>query len=85
MFSYSCFATSFEDPNYLIFEDLTEDGFENVNRRTGLDFEHYKHVLSKIAVYHAATAALLKQVNNELMLSLPKFYSKSEQESCKWA
>ena len=66
--SHSCFASSSIEPAYLVFEDLKDSGYENVNRRTGLDFKHYQHVFSKLAAYHAATAMLLKQVTRFLII-----------------
>lgn len=45
-----------------MFEDLLESGYANVNRRTGLDVDHFKHLLTKAAKWHATTAVLLSEV-----------------------
>ncbi|XP_037043490.1 uncharacterized protein LOC119079604 [Bradysia coprophila] len=55
-----CYASSRENA-YLIFEDLTDRGFRNVDRRIGLDISHCKLVLSTLAKYHAATAVLVEK------------------------
>lgn len=47
-----------------MFEDLSQKDYTNVNRRTGLDVEHYKYLLSKAAKWHAATAFLAEQVGS---------------------
>lgn len=41
-----------------MFEDLSLYGFKNVNKSVGLDYEHLKLTMTKIAYYHAATAYL---------------------------
>lgn len=38
-------------------------GYANVDRRSGLDLEHFKHVLIKAAKWHAATAVLVNEVS----------------------
>lgn len=50
--------------SYLVFEDLSVSGYSNVNRRAGLDVDHFKHVLVKAAKWHAATAVLVHEVYN---------------------
>lgn len=40
----------------LILEDLRPKGFKNFDRRLGLDLEHTKAVLKKLAQFHAASA-----------------------------
>ena len=62
-----CFASNSGDFFYLILEDLTESGYRNYDRRSGLDFGHFKDVFSKLAKYHAATAVLLKNVSVHLI------------------
>ncbi|KAM7362730.1 uncharacterized protein ACRADG_013298 [Cochliomyia hominivorax] len=44
------------DDDVLILEDLRLKGFENFNRHLGLDLEHTKAVLKKLAQFHAASA-----------------------------
>ncbi len=61
--SFRCYAANREKP-YLIFEDLCDKGFKNVNRRTGLDVSHYRLVLNIVAKYHAATAVLVEKVSS---------------------
>lgn len=51
-----------EEPSYLVFEDLAASGYANLDRRTGLDVEHFKHLVTKAAKWHAATAVLLNEV-----------------------
>lgn len=54
-----CYATDkITRPRYLIFEDLKERGFVNVDRKIGLDFDHMTMVMQKLAKWHAATAYL---------------------------
>lgn len=40
----------------LLLEDLSQRGFSNEDRRKGLDMEHTKCVLQKLAQFHAASA-----------------------------
>lgn len=47
-----------EKLNYLIFEDLMGEGFETIDRRRGLDYDHLKLTMSSLAKWHAATAHL---------------------------
>lgn len=58
---YSCFDCS-DNPIYMIFEDLTHSRYKNVDREFGLDFEHLKIVISKLAQWHASTAVLMDKV-----------------------
>lgn len=46
------------NPNYIILEDLKVKNFKNSPRQTGLDLDHSKAVLDKIAQFHAASACL---------------------------
>lgn len=50
------------DLSYLVFEDLTVNGYKNVNRTLGLDYDHLKLVLCKLAKWHAASAILVEEV-----------------------
>lgn len=52
--------------SYLVFEDLTLAGYGNVDRRIGLDVEHFEKVLEKLAKWHAATAVLVNEVYNKV-------------------
>ncbi|XP_067633520.1 uncharacterized protein [Eurosta solidaginis] len=42
--------------NYILMEDLQLKGFENLERRDGLDVMHTKAALAKLAQWHAASA-----------------------------
>uniref|UniRef100_T1PAV2 Ecdysteroid kinase n=1 Tax=Musca domestica TaxID=7370 RepID=T1PAV2_MUSDO len=44
------------DQSYILLENLKEKGFRNANRLDGLDMEHTKCVLEKMAQWHAASA-----------------------------
>lgn len=44
------------DESYVLLEDLKCRGFKNANRLEGLDINHTKHVLKKLAQWHAASA-----------------------------
>ena len=59
----SCIDADVNAP-YIVFEDLAVLGYKNVDRRLGLDFDHYKSVLSKMARWHAATAVLVNKVSS---------------------
>lgn len=48
------FSKSIEH-NYLLMENLQTIGFEMADRRQGLDLEHTKAVLRKLAQWHAAS------------------------------
>ncbi|XP_061399285.1 uncharacterized protein LOC133334992, partial [Musca vetustissima] len=41
---------------YILLEDLSTRGFKNENRLEGLDMDHTKAVLNKLALWHAASA-----------------------------
>lgn len=45
-------------PKYLMFKELPSDKSAKANRRRGLDVEHLKVVLKKLAKLHAASAVL---------------------------
>ena len=57
-------ATSYKlpiDREYILLEDLTQKGFRNANRLEGLNMEHCKSVLTKIAQWHAASAVRMER------------------------
>lgn len=66
---YRCYKTSTEDC-YIVFEDLGVNNFKNIDRRIGLQTDHYKLLLTKIAKWHACTAVMLSGVctNKKLIL-----------------
>ncbi|XP_065371987.1 uncharacterized protein LOC135963907 [Calliphora vicina] len=54
-------AKSYDLPikeQYILLENLCPRGFKNANRLEGLDLEHTKCVLEKLAQWHAASAVL---------------------------
>lgn len=44
------------DKNYILLEDLRPFGFKNANRLEGLDMQHSKEFLNRLAQWHAASA-----------------------------
>ncbi|XP_037817375.1 uncharacterized protein LOC119607503 [Lucilia sericata] len=48
--------------DYILLEDLTKRGFKNAPRQEGLDMDHCKAVLKKMAQWHAASAV---RINNK--------------------
>ncbi|XP_061399692.1 uncharacterized protein LOC133335435 [Musca vetustissima] len=52
-------AKSFQldvEEKHILLEDLTKSGFKTLKRQNGLDMEHCKSVLRKMAQWHAASA-----------------------------
>ncbi|XP_075165596.1 uncharacterized protein LOC142237992 [Haematobia irritans] len=45
----------------ILMEDVRQEGFKNMNRLIGLDMEHTKEALKKIAEYHAASASYIAE------------------------
>lgn len=45
-------------PRYLIFDDLKEKAFLNVDRRVGLDLDHMELVMNRLGKWHATTGYL---------------------------
>lgn len=43
-------------------EDLVACGYRNTDRKIGLGMIHYRHVLTKVAKWHASTAVLESMV-----------------------
>ncbi|XP_013107731.2 uncharacterized protein LOC106087286 [Stomoxys calcitrans] len=50
---------------HIMLEDLTRRGFKSLKRQDGLDMEHCKSVLKRMAQWHAASAACI-QLKDEL-------------------
>ncbi|XP_075145781.1 uncharacterized protein LOC142220488 [Haematobia irritans] len=44
------------DDNHIVLEDLTRTGYRTLKRQNGLDMDHCKSVLKKMAQWHAASA-----------------------------
>ncbi|XP_059217682.1 uncharacterized protein LOC106087274 [Stomoxys calcitrans] len=49
------------DKEYILLEDLKKRGYRNTKRQDGLDMEHCKKVLEKIAQLHAASAVRVER------------------------
>uniref|UniRef100_T1PCR4 Ecdysteroid kinase n=1 Tax=Musca domestica TaxID=7370 RepID=T1PCR4_MUSDO len=49
------------DKEYILLEDLKKLGFRNTKRQDGLDMEHCKKVLKKLAQWHAASAVRIER------------------------
>jgi len=56
----------------IVLEDLGNRGFKNANRQKGLDMDHTKQVLEKLAQFHAASA-----VRFELKGPYPDLYDRN--------
>lgn len=52
-----CYGTG-RRPDYLLFEDLNYSGFRNVDKSLGLDLKHMELLMSRLALWHAATAVI---------------------------
>lgn len=52
-----CYETNLEK-RYIIFEDLSLNGYCNVDQTKGLSMANFKCMLSKLARWHAATRIL---------------------------
>lgn len=69
-------------PQCLLLEDLSVDGYKNRKKILGLDMEHMKAVLVKVAKYHAATATLsridqsaIKRLRGKIVTEERTFYN----------
>lgn len=58
----------------MIFEDICLTGYKNVSKATGLDYNHLKVALKKLAVWHAITASMILDVS--LSFNLINYYDK---------
>ena len=50
-----------ENPQIFVMEDLKDSGFKLLDRQAGLDLEHTKLVVDKLAKYHATSMFLAEQ------------------------
>lgn len=66
---YRCYATG-EKSDYLVFDDLTSEGFKNSNRQLGLDERHLKLAIKTLSKWHAATAVLYTKVFNLIRIRM---------------
>lgn len=62
-----CYITDIER-RMLVFEDLRNQQFKNVDRIFGLDTDHMKLTLHSLAKWHAGTATLLLTVCLSIIL-----------------
>uniref|UniRef100_A0A240PKZ1 CHK kinase-like domain-containing protein n=1 Tax=Anopheles epiroticus TaxID=199890 RepID=A0A240PKZ1_9DIPT len=60
-FGPRCLKHSTEPTDVIVLEDLRERQFTMANRRQGLDMEHTRMVLRRLAQFHAASAVLQEQ------------------------
>lgn len=61
-FGPTCLITGTEPVKYLIMSDLTKTNFRCEERRDGLDMQHMKSILEKLAKFHAASAVYCENV-----------------------
>lgn len=57
-----CVAVDEETFSYIIFEDISPLGFKNIDKQNGLDFDHMKLALKKLAQWHALSAEIISHV-----------------------
>ena len=58
-------------PTYIIFEDVSDENFKNLDRKVGLNFQHLKLCLTTLAKWHASTA----YIGNENPQKFEKFHT----------
>lgn len=63
-----CYETS-EENQYIIFEDLLARNYKLAPKKVGLDVQHYKRVLVKVAKWHAVTVVLQESVRKNVSLN----------------
>lgn len=61
-FSPECYKILSEPYDIIVLEDLRADGYEVLDRKLGLDLDHAKLVLTKMAKFHAASAVRYQKV-----------------------
>lgn len=64
----------------LVLEDLKRQKFQNIDRLRGLDMDHMRRVLIKIAEFHAASAVLREQSGAYEEIYNASFYSEKNRE-----
>lgn len=69
--------------DYVLLEDLRPRGYKNANRIKGLDLEHTKHALQKLAEFHAASACYAEHFGKFPEEFTIGFYSKNNAELLK--
>lgn len=83
--------------DYILLEDLTVNGFRNMNRLEGLDQMHVETTLKRLAQWHAASAVrvatkgayphqlitgILKEENRAMMTEINKPIAQNFVDSC---
>lgn len=63
-----CYAVDENSFSYIIFEDISSYGFQNVDKKNGLDFDHMRIAFEKLAQWHAVTAQIIATVNLMFLL-----------------
>ncbi|XP_036321631.1 uncharacterized protein LOC118735779 [Rhagoletis pomonella] len=69
--------------DYILLEDLRPKGYKRANRVRGLDLEHTKHVLQKMAELHAASACYVEHFGMYPEEFTVGVYSKNNKELLK--
>lgn len=70
--SSRCTRAECDPRELIIMEDISVDGYKTADRTAGLDMEHVKLVLDKLAKYHAASAYHFEKVQVIMaLISLP--------------
>lgn len=67
-FGPSCFVGTRHPSDLIIMEDLSLTGFRSADRMVGLDFEHVKLTVAKLAKLHAASAVLVEKVRRNFLI-----------------
>lgn len=42
----------------MVLEDLTLSGYQNIDRKSGMNYEHFEILLTKVAKWHATSAVI---------------------------
>lgn len=71
------------DRNHVLLEDLCIRGFKNTNRLEGLDMEHTKCVLKKLAQWHAASATRVENKGRYDDIFTYGFFKEEQKEMMK--
>ncbi|XP_054726573.1 uncharacterized protein LOC129236297 [Anastrepha obliqua] len=69
--------------DYVLLDDLRPRGYKNANRIKGLDLEHTKYVLLKMAEFHAASACYVEHFGTFPAEFTVGIYTKSNKELLK--
>lgn len=55
-----CYFIQEEGIKLIVFNDLKELGFEMIDRKAGMDFDHCKLLIERMAIFHASSIAFMK-------------------------